>query len=122
MAFVPIVLIFMHLAYAAAAHPFGVLADHIDHRRQLVMGAAVLVAADLILANATEAWMAVVGAGFWGLQLAVTLPMQLRKGCGVQFSVSTIWLSVMRPSWQALRSAHYGQLSDPAPLSASAVW
>jgi predicted MFS family arabinose efflux permease len=71
-AFVPIVLIFMHLAYAAAAHPFGVLADHIDHGRQLMIGAAVLVAADLILANATEAWMAVVGAGFWGLQLAVT--------------------------------------------------
>ena len=71
-AFVPIVLIFMHLVYAAAAYPFGILADHIDRRRQLVIGAAVLVAADLILANATEAWVAVVGAGFWGLQMAVT--------------------------------------------------
>lgn len=71
-AFVPIVLIFMHLVYAAAAYPFGILADHIDRRRQLVIGAAVLVAADLILASATEAWLALVGAGFWGLQMAVT--------------------------------------------------
>lgn len=71
-AFVPIVLIFMHLVYAAAAYPFGILADHIDRRRQLMIGAAVLVSADLILANATEAWMTLVGAGFWGLQMAVT--------------------------------------------------
>ena len=71
-AYVPIVLIAMHLVYAAAAYPFGILADHINRRFQLVIGAAVLVAADLILANATAAWVAVVGAGFWGLQMAVT--------------------------------------------------
>ncbi len=71
-AFVPIVLIFMHVVYAAAAYPFGILADHIDRRLQLVIGAAVLVAADLTLANATAAWVAVVGAGCWGLQMAVT--------------------------------------------------
>jgi MFS family permease len=71
-ALVPIMLILMHLVYAAAAYPFGVLADHIDRRLQLVMGAAVLVGADLILANATVGWMAAIGAGTWGLQMAVT--------------------------------------------------
>jgi MFS family permease len=71
-AFVPIVLISMHLVYAAAAYPFGILADHINRRFQLVIGAVVLAAADLILADATEAWVAVVGAGCWGLQMAVT--------------------------------------------------
>jgi MFS family permease len=66
------VLILMHLVYSATAYPFGVLADHIDRRLQLMMGAAVLIAADLVLANATEFWIVAAGAGIWGLQMAVT--------------------------------------------------
>lgn len=69
---VPIMLILMHLVYACVAYPFGVLADHIDRRLQLVLGAAVLVGADLVLASATTDWMAAIGAGLWGLQMAVT--------------------------------------------------
>jgi predicted MFS family arabinose efflux permease len=60
-AFVPIVLILMHLVYAGVAYPFGVLADRIDRRLQLVFGAAVLIAANLVLASATMAWMAAIG-------------------------------------------------------------
>lgn len=71
-AFVPIMLIVMHLVYAVAAYPFGVLADHIDRRLQLVIGAAMLIGADLVLASATVTWLAAVGAGLWGLQMAVT--------------------------------------------------
>jgi MFS family permease len=71
-AFVPAMLILMHLIYAVAAYPFGILADHIDRRLQLAIGAAVLVAADLILGSATVVWMAALGAGLWGLQMAVT--------------------------------------------------
>jgi MFS family permease len=71
-AFVPIMLILMHLVYACAAYPFGVLADHIDRRLQLALGAAVLVGADLVLASATTDWMAAIGAGLWGLQMAIT--------------------------------------------------
>ncbi|MFN3656592.1 MAG: MFS transporter [Pseudolabrys sp.] len=71
-AFVPIMLIVMHLIYALAAYPFGILADRVDRRFQLMAGAAVLIAADLVLANATGLPMAVIGAGIWGLQMAVT--------------------------------------------------
>jgi MFS family permease len=71
-AFVPIMLILMHLVYAGAAYPFGVIADHIDRRLQLAFGAIMLIGANLVLASATMAWTAAIGAGLWGLQMAVT--------------------------------------------------
>jgi MFS family permease len=46
--FVPIMLILMHLVYAISAYPFGVLADRIDRRLQLLIGAAVLIVADIL--------------------------------------------------------------------------
>lgn len=71
-AYVPVMMIIMHLCYAVAAYPFGILADRVDRRLQLMLGAAVLIGADLVLASATAAWLAMVGALLWGLQLAVT--------------------------------------------------
>ena len=71
-AFVPGMLIVMHLVYSAVAYPFGILADRIDRRLQLMLGAAVLIAADLMLASATSIWLAGLGAGLWGLQMGVT--------------------------------------------------
>jgi MFS family permease len=71
-AFVPIMLVLMHLVYAAAAYPFGVLADHMDRRLQLGIGAAILIGADIVLAVAQVGWISVVGAALWGLQMAVT--------------------------------------------------
>jgi MFS family permease len=71
-AFVPIMLVLMHVVYAIAAYPFGVLADHIDRRLQLGIGAAILIGADIVLAVANVGWMTGIGAGLWGLQMAVT--------------------------------------------------
>jgi MFS family permease len=71
-AYVPIMLVLMHLVYAIAAYPFGVLADHIDRRLQLGIGAAILIGADIVLTIANVGWMTGIGAGLWGLQLAVT--------------------------------------------------
>jgi MFS family permease len=71
-AFVPIMLVLMHLVYAVAAYPFGILADHMDRRLQLGIGAAILVGADIALAAAEVGWMSVAGAALWGLQMAVT--------------------------------------------------
>jgi hypothetical protein len=47
-AFVPIMLVLMHVVYAVAAYPFGVLADRIDRRLQLGIGAAILIGADIV--------------------------------------------------------------------------
>ena len=71
-AFVPIMLVLMHVVYAVAAYPFGILADRIDRRLQLGLGAIILIGADAVFATATVAWMAAIGAALWGLQLAVT--------------------------------------------------
>ena len=71
-AYVPIMLVLMHVVYAAAAYPFGVLADHIDRRLQLGIGAAILIGADIVLTIANVGWMTGIGAGLWGLQMAVT--------------------------------------------------
>jgi MFS family permease len=71
-AFVPIVLVVMHLVYSLTAYPFGVLADRIDRRRQLALGTVILIAADLVLASATSVAWVVVGAALWGLQFGAT--------------------------------------------------
>jgi predicted MFS family arabinose efflux permease len=71
-AYVPIVLVVMHLVFSAAAYPFGILADHVDRRLQLASGTLVLVAADTILASTSTVWLTAMGAALWGLQLGVT--------------------------------------------------
>ncbi len=71
-AYVPLMLVVMHLVYAIAAYPFGRLADLADRRLQLVLGAVVLIGADVVLALADRFWIAALGAALWGLQMAVT--------------------------------------------------
>jgi MFS family permease len=71
-AFVPMTLIVTFLVYSATAYPFGVLADNIDRRFQLALGAVILVAADVVLAMAATVWLAALGAALWGLQLGAT--------------------------------------------------
>ena len=71
-AFVPMVLVVMHLVFSMAAYPFGILADHLDRRLQLGIGTVILVGADVVLASASTIWMTALGAALWGLQLGVT--------------------------------------------------
>ena len=71
-AFVPGVLVVMHLVFSMAAYPFGILADHLDRRLQLGIGTVILVGADVVLASASTTWMTVLGAALWGLQFGVT--------------------------------------------------
>jgi MFS family permease len=72
LAFVPLVLIVMNVVYAAAAYPFGKLADSVRHTSLLALGLAILIAADMALAwdgHWSVAWAGVV---LWGLHLAMT--------------------------------------------------
>lgn len=72
LAFVPLVLITMNIAYSVAAYPFGKLADRLPHRQLLMMGIVLLIAADLVLAQGSSLpW---IGAGLilWGLHMAAT--------------------------------------------------
>ena len=60
-AFVPMVLVVTHLVFSVAAYPFGILADHLDRRLQLGIGTAVLISADVVLANASTVWLTALG-------------------------------------------------------------
>ncbi len=71
-AFVPMMLVVMYLVYSVTAYPFGVLADHVDRRLQLGIGAVILIGADVVLASASTIWTTALGAALWGLQLGIT--------------------------------------------------
>jgi MFS family permease len=69
---VPIVLVVMNVAYALAAYPAGILSDRIDRTTVLVIGMALLIAADLALALATGIAAVTAGAVLWGLHMGLT--------------------------------------------------
>jgi len=70
--FVPAVLIFMNVVYAATAYPAGVAADKISRRTLLLVGLAILILADLVLALAAAPWQVFAGAALWGLHMGFT--------------------------------------------------
>jgi MFS family permease len=70
--YVPMALVVMNVAYAAAAYPAGVAADRFSRRTPLLAGLAVLVAADVVLAAAASPSEAFVGAALWGLHMGLT--------------------------------------------------
>lgn len=54
LALVPLVMVAMNVVYAVCAYPFGVLSDRVSHTTLLVLGLAVLIAADIVLAVDTH--------------------------------------------------------------------
>jgi MFS family permease len=72
LAYVPLVMIVMNVLYAAAAYPAGAAADRVRPRTLLLIGLAVLVAADLLLALAASPLLVFAGAALWGLHMAFT--------------------------------------------------
>jgi MFS family permease len=67
--FVPLVLIVMNISYALSAYPVGVLADRVDRTNLLMMGLALLVAADLCLAFIPGLLGLGLGVVLWGLHM-----------------------------------------------------
>jgi len=69
---VPLVMAVMNIVYAASAYPFGLLADRAPRSLLLMIGLAVLIASDLVLASAA-AWPAVlIGVALWGIHMGMT--------------------------------------------------
>ncbi len=72
MALVPLVMVVMNLVYAASAYPFGKLSDTMGHRRLLMLGLLVLIAADMVLAI-NHHWAVVLGGvALWGIHMGIT--------------------------------------------------
>jgi MFS family permease len=70
--FCALVLIAMNVVYAAAAYPAGVAADRISRWTLMLLGLAMLVLADLVLAMAATPWQVFAGAALWGLHMGLT--------------------------------------------------
>ena len=68
----PWVMVAMTVVYAACALPAGRLADRGHAKALLSAGAAALVASDVVLALAANSAGVLVGAGLWGLHMALT--------------------------------------------------
>ncbi len=69
---VPVILVAMNLVYAASAYPLGALSDRVNRRVMLAAGVALLIAADVVLALAPNAWAVGAGALLWGLHMGAT--------------------------------------------------
>ena len=69
---VPLVLVVMNIVYAAIAYPAGAAADRFSARSLLIIGLAMLVASDLVLAAATSPVQALAGAALWGVHMGLT--------------------------------------------------
>ncbi len=70
--YAPLVLVVMNLVYALSAYPLGKLADRVSHLALLSAGLAVLILADLVLAEARGLLAVSLGVALWGLHLGMT--------------------------------------------------
>jgi len=71
-AYVPLVMVAMNLAYSGSAYPFGRLSDRMNHGTLLSLGLMVLIAADLVLASNVY-WLTIaVGVSLWGVHMGIT--------------------------------------------------
>ncbi len=70
--YVPLVLIVMNVLYTVTAYPAGVAADQRSQRKVLIVGLAMLVAADFVLAAAGSPLIAFIGAALWGMHMGLT--------------------------------------------------
>jgi len=69
---VPGVLVVMNIVYAAAVYPAGRASDRIGRFGLLTGGFVMLILSLVVLALATQTWVAILGALLWGLQMAMT--------------------------------------------------
>lgn len=69
LAWVPLIMVLMHLVYGLAAYPVGILSDRIGRHGLLAASLAFLIAADLVLAFAQTPALLLAGIVLWGLHM-----------------------------------------------------
>ena len=70
--YIPLVLVVMSIAYSLTSYPVGVLSDKVGRRGLLLLGLAVLLAADVVLGFATSLGPVFLGVVLWGLHMGLT--------------------------------------------------
>jgi len=71
-AWMPIVMVTMNVAYALSAYPCGKLADRLNHQHLLMIGLCLLIIADIILALGEHWLWTLAGSVVWGLHMGMT--------------------------------------------------
>jgi len=66
LALIPMVLVVMNIVYALSAYPAGVLSDHFNRLTMLIIGFALLIVADLVLAMSGGLIGVTLGVALWG--------------------------------------------------------
>lgn len=69
LAWVPLIMVLMHLVYGLAAYPVGILSDRIGRHGLLAASLVFLIAADLVLAFAQTPALLLAGIVLWGLHM-----------------------------------------------------
>lgn len=69
LAWVPLIMVLMHLVYGLTAYPVGVLSDRIGRHGLLTLSLVFLIAADLVLAFAQTPASLLAGIVLWGLHM-----------------------------------------------------
>ncbi|HBL98105.1 TPA: MFS transporter [Candidatus Dependentiae bacterium] len=70
MTFIPLVMVGLNVVYAAAVYPAGVLSDLVSRKIVVLIGALMLVGANLVLSGAGGVGALTCGLVLWGLHLA----------------------------------------------------
>ncbi|MBR7994262.1 MFS transporter [Burkholderia cenocepacia] len=129
-ALVPLVMVAMNVVYALSAYPFGKLADTTSHTKLMVVGLALLIAADLVLAHGAH-WPAVlVGVALWGLHMGMTqgllatmvaqaAPAELR---GTAFGVFNLISGIVTLVSSVVAGALWDQVGAAATFYAGAAF
>lgn len=69
---IPLVLVVLNVVYSLSAYPVGRLADRMSPVTLLIMGLAVLLVADLVLAFSGHWSVILLGVALWGLHMGMT--------------------------------------------------
>lgn len=72
LAYAPLALVVMNLAYVLSAYPAGALSDRVPRHRLLVVGCVVMVVADMFLALGDSPSYILIGIAAWGLHMGLT--------------------------------------------------
>ena len=126
---IPLVFIVMNVVYTMAAYPAGLLSDRLGREGMIVAGFTVLIAADIVLALATDVAQVMGGVALWGLYMGLTqgvltalvadtAPRELR---GTAFGVFNLVSGVALLLASALAGILWDQLGPAAPFLASAL-
>ncbi len=109
-AYAPLVLVGMNAVYALVAYPVGRLADRVSTRLLLFWGIGFLVAADVVLALASNLAALAVGIALWGLHMGFT-----------QGLLATLVAHTAPPALRGTAFGFFNLASGIAMLAASAL-